>query len=141
MKAVYKYLFTSTKIDGEIELHYDENQLLVNFEIRSELTEEQHVWLLKRIPRELFELEKLIEQKTGICISQIEEIITFEMFWNKYNEKTLSNKKRTFAKWKKMSTLEQRKAYQFINKYINMLPNGVRKKYAENYLDSEIWNN
>lgn len=141
MKAVYKYLFTSTKIDGEIELHYDENQLLVNFEIRSELTEEQHVWLLKRIPRELFELEKLIEQKTGICISQIEEIITFEMFWNKYSEKTLSNKKRTLAKWKKMSTLEQRKAYQFINKYINMLPNGVRKKYAENYLDSEIWNN
>lgn len=138
---MYRYLFTSEKIIGEIELRYNEAYLLTSFEIRAELSESQHVWLLKRFPRELAELEKLVSQNAGIKIMLINEEITFEMFWSKYNEKILSSKKRTLSTWNKMSKSEQKKAYNYIYKYISILPLGVRKKYAETYLNSEIWNN
>ena len=138
---MHKFIFTSDKFDGEIELHYDENQLLANFDIRAELSDVQHIWLLRRFPRDLFELYKLPEINPNIKITQLEEEITFEMFWNRYNEKALSSKKRTLAIWNKMRKIEQRKAYQFIFKYFSMLPLGVRKKYAEYYLLSELWNN
>jgi hypothetical protein len=63
------------------------------------------------------------------------------MFWKKYNDKERSSKKRTLAKWNKMSQVEQTKAYNYIQKYFNSIPNGVETKYAETYLNAELWNN
>lgn len=40
-----------------------------------------------------------------------------------------------------MTSAEQGKAYRFIGRYIASLGQGIRQKYAETYLNAELWNN
>ena len=68
-------------------------------------------------------------------------IIDFEQFWDRYDDKINSSKKKAKAKWEKMPVDERTKAFYFIGKYFASIPAGTRKKYAETYLNAELWNN
>lgn len=78
--------------------------------------------------------------KTG-KLTEVTLNITFEMFWNRYDDKVLSSRRKTEARWNRMTKADQIKAFNFINRYEQNIPTGTRKKYAETYLNSEIWNN
>lgn len=136
-----KYLFTSTKMEGEIELVYADNGFLSSYEMRAKMTDEQHYWFLRKMPRTLEDLMEYVADKPTITLTELKLEVTFDMFWNSYNDKLNSSKKRTQKAWERMKKADQVKAYMHIGKYIAHLPPGVRKKYAETYLNAELWNN
>lgn len=136
------YSLTSEGFTGEVIFEYNEAGLLEKYDISSaDLSEDQQIWMLKRLPRELAELDRIIKGTKSAKLTEISRDVTFEMFWNKYNEKERSSKKRTLQKWNRMGKAEQAKAYGYIQKYLNSIAVGVAKKYAETYLNAELWNN
>lgn len=136
------YSLTSTRFQGEILFTFNDNELLCGLQIEAELSESQHIFLLKKIPREIVELDNFKKLKdSSVTITEVSQDITFDMFWNKYDEKIRSSKKRAEQKWNKMPKGEQNKAYAYIPKYNRSLTTGISKKYAESYLNAELWNN
>ena len=138
-----KYVMTSDTFSGEIQFEFDEKtELLLSYSTEyAVLSEKQQVFLLKRLPRELAEVEKFLASSPGIKFEKIEEDVTFDMFWNKYDDKVTSSKKRALKAWNKLTKGNQINAFRHINKYFMSLPVGTRKKYAETYLNAELWNN
>lgn len=138
-----KYLFTSEKFPGEIELHYDEKGWLTSFDIRASLGKNQHQWFLTVFPKDLAQLRAIVDDPTnkGVKLVEINQDVTFEMFWNVYNDKVNSSKIKARRAWQRMTLGNQVAAFNYISKYLANLPQGVRKKYAETYLHAELWNN
>lgn len=136
------FLLTSEKWPGEIELRYGNDELLVGLDIRAELTDEQKRWFLWNMPRSLAGINEFVNlTATGKLTPLPDMEITFERFWERYNDKINSSKKKTRRVWDAMPKSEQTKAFFYISKYIASLPHGTRKKYAETYLNAELWNN
>lgn len=81
-----------------------------------------------------------VKGRTGVITELVEEI-TFDMFWQRYDDKARSSKVKTQRAWDKMPEREQVKAYQFIPRYFQSIPPGVCKKYATTYLSDQLWNN
>jgi hypothetical protein len=137
-----KYLLTSNAWPGEIEIVYNDLQLLVSHDTsRADLSENQQLWFLKNLPRELCELQQLIDKSTSATLTEVKDEITFDKFWIRYDEKLRSSKKKALKVWNRLSEADQIKAYKFISKYEQSIRDGVAKKYAETYLNAELWNN
>lgn len=137
-----KFQLTSTSWGGEIRLAYDELGLLTNCDISgATLSEKQHVWFLKNLPRELAELRKLIDGVPTAKLTEVSEVVGFDDFWNRYGEKTRSSKKKAITRWNRMSDSDRVKAYNFIPKYEKTIEAWQTKMYCETYLNKELWNN
>lgn len=137
-----RYLLTSPKWEGEIEIVYNDLDLLISIDInRANLAEKQQIYFLRDLPRELYELEKLREKSPHLVITEVNQDVTFDMFWNAYDDKVRSSKKRALSAWNKLSKIDKHKAYRFIMRYKQSLYAGTNPKYAETYLNAELWNN
>lgn len=135
------FLLTATAWTGEIELRYNELDLLINCDLsRAQLSQQQHVWFLRRLPVELVALQELIRNSTARMV-EVNQEITFESFWNRYNDKVRSSRKKAERIWNRLSKADQAKAYAYISTYDASRSAGVAKKYAETYLNAELWNN
>ena len=130
-------------MEGFVEFMFDENNLLVKMDTTTAvMSAKQQEWLLKKLPTELSEVETLLKNaKSAEFIEIIEGSVTFEMFWDKYNYKALSSKKKARDKWLKLNESDRQKAYNYINKYKSNINYGTAPKYAETYLNHEQWNN
>ena len=136
------YLLTSSKWSGEIELRYDDVGLLTGYDYRAELSADQQRWFLTNMPRSLGDLQRLVHYtKTGWLTEVPPEEVTFDMFWQLYDDASRSSRKRTLTKWQRMSKAEQVKAFKYVRTYFRSIPAGIGKKYAETYLNAELWNN
>lgn len=135
------FSITSNEFEGVIVAGFnDENDDFASIDLsKAILSKKQHDWFLDNMPKSISVLNQWIQEKRKLKIE--EEKITFEMFWEKYGDKRCSSRKKTLAKWNKMSISEQGKAYRFIGRYIASLDPGIRQKYAETYLNAELWNN
>jgi len=134
------YHITSTSWTGYIEIEFNELGLMTRSDItQASLNEAQQIWFLKNC-REIPELQRVIKGTTA-TLTEVKQDISFEVFWNRYDEKIRSSKKKAQLTWKRLPVPEQIKAFNFIKKYEANIPSGVSKKYAETYLNSEIWNN
>lgn len=131
------YRLTNEQIPGEIFLHEDHfGKVRCDF-TQSDATAEQQTFVLRLAEMGMNALAQSLKGS-----SNLEKLsVTFEMFWMRYDDKLNSSKKRTEQKWNKMSPLEQKRAYEHIPKYFAHIPYGIRKKYAEKYLNDELWNN
>jgi len=144
-----KYIVTSTSWAGEVELLYTdatlnekETMLLAYLDMRrAELSEKQHVWFLRELPRELAELQQLLEKAPNATLTEVPMEITFEMFWKRYGAPENSKKKKAQLAWNRMKQYDQVKAYNHIARYERNLANWQTKMYAESYLNAELWNN
>ena len=133
-----KYILISKSYTGEIIFIFSKG-ILAMFDTRgAELNDQQRAWVLSHLPRNEQAL-KLYDSKFSITV--VEQAVTFEQFWDRYDDKEHSSKKRTLAKWNKMPASEQVKAYNYIKKYNSTILQGCAKKYAETYLNAELWNN
>ncbi len=136
------YALTSTEFTGYIDLEYDQDGLLIGMQIHAELSKEQRMWFVKVLPPTLEELKTILrEKKSNARIQEIKFQPTFDDFWMKYDDRTTSSRKRALTKWDRMSRTDQSRAYKYIDRYFQQIPSGTRKKYAETYLNSELWNN
>jgi hypothetical protein len=135
------YQLTSDAITGFVDFFFDDMGLLVKFDIsNAQLSTEQQIFILKKLPRELAELQNVIGKSPSAKLTEIKFEVTFEAFWNKYEDKQMSSRKKALLKWNKMNDSDKLKAYNFISMYFTGLGN-TRKKYAETYLNAELWNN
>lgn len=137
MKSI---IMTSHKIDGHISFNYNEAGIIEQLEISGTLTDKQYVWLFSRFPWQYDQLPAFSRQAPDAVFTETEREITFQMFWDRYNDKVRSSKKKTKDKWDKMSKAEQVKAYLFIPIYFRT-KGSAEKKYATTYLEAELWNN
>ena len=136
------YSLTSSAFEGEVIFDFDDNGLLVRYDASgANLTEGQQVFLLRRLPRELAQIKTFLENSPTARFTPIEQEVSFDMFWNRYNEKVRSSKKKAMKIWSRLSRADQIKAYRYIARYEQSLYQGTPKKYAETYLNAEIWNN
>lgn len=137
------YSITSSKFVGELVAVYDDYHQLINLDMsKAEMTLQQKKWLMENNPiteEKLQQMQKKSEYMRIMIVPQRE--ITFEAFWQRYDDKVNSSKKRAKQKWEKMTKTQQTKAYHYIDRYFRNLPYGTRKKYAETYLNAELWNN
>lgn len=135
-------ILKSTLWNGEVELRYDDQDLMIHFDItRSDMSYTQHVSFLHWIPRTHDDMLKLIEKAPHLTLTEVAVEITFEMFWKRYAPPQLSKKKKAEAKWIRMGKEEQIKAFGFISRYESRLPDWQSKMYAETYLNSGLWSN
>lgn len=102
----------------------------------SGVSDQQMEWFLHRLPKTVESMKY-----TDLTIAEILDSITFEAFWNKYNDKARSSKVKTKHVWDKMSRAEQVRAYNYIERYVRNIPPTVCKKYATTYLNDQMWNN
>ncbi len=139
------YYMTSTSFEGEIEFHFDHNDQLTSIVFNATLKDFHYNFIFKMLPYNVERMEMMIEaikksKNNSVFTMQTKEL-TFEDFYNKYDEKALSSKKKTEIRWNNMKKADRINAYMYINKYFQNLPQGTRKKYAETYLNSYIWEN
>lgn len=130
---------TSTSFTGYIEFRFRDNGLLEKYEILADLTESQQIYLLRNLPREIFELDRF--KSSTATVTEVSDEVTFDMFWDRYDDKINSSRKRALQKWNKMTPADQIRAFRFISRYFGSIPSGTRKKFAETYLNAELWNN
>lgn len=136
MKTV---ILTSSKFAGEVELRYNQSNMLWYFENRSDMDSTAQAWLITNMPIHTADITHFIDRTKTLKVTEIRKEISFEDFWNKYDNKAVSSKKKALTRWKNMSKVQRYKAYYYISIYLSALPQGVSRKYAETYLNSEIW--
>jgi len=135
------FLMTSSAFKGEIRLVYNDLEMLTNCDLtQAQLTLQQHTWFLKRLPTGLEDLKLLITNSTA-KLNEVNQEITFDTFWKRYNDRDRSSKKKSEKIWNRLSQADQVKAYVYISTYEANRPKGTEKKYAETYLNAEQWNN
>jgi hypothetical protein len=133
---------TSINFEGFIELKFDDSDNLKGFDFsESSVSIEQQIWFLQRLPANVNALGIFKKYNDSMTVTEVSQDVTFEMFWNRYDDKINSSKKKTKVKWNKMPAAEQVKAFRYISRYFAAIPSGTRKKYAETYLNAELWNN
>ena len=138
------FTLTSPSFNGEVVFEYSDYILSKYDTTSAQLTEQQLIYITKNLPRELFDIETFKEKANNVTVTETTKEITFDDFWKRYFKGRgvdNSSKKRTIAKWGKMKKSEQLKAFYHIGKYLNTLSHGTCPKYAETYLNAELWNN
>lgn len=131
------FLLTHEFIPGSIFLYEDEcGKVRCDFKA-SDASAKQQAYLLEVAVLGIPTLQKSLGE--GAKLTELKA--NFEMFWQKYDDKINSSKKRAELKWNKMNAQDQQRAYDFIPRYFANIPSGTRRKYAETYLNAELWNN
>ena len=138
-----RIIITSTKFQGEVICIYAETLLLVSIDfLNTDLSAEQRAWFKGRIPAKLFaEFHQCFQ---GVPVDVVMEgyEITFEMFWEAYNEKI--NRERCLKRWNGMSKADRQKAYAGVAAYDRHLARqswGKNKANPDTYLRDKYWNN
>lgn len=134
-----RYLLTIPNYEGSVSFMYDDDNRLTGILFEGHFPDNVKAVMLKTLPLTPDRLE-VTKGRTGVLV-EIEESVTFEMFWNRYNDKARSSKVKTKRVWDKMSRAEQVKAYNYIERYVRNIPPTVCKKYATTYLNDQLWNN
>ncbi|MBE9468995.1 MAG: hypothetical protein IMY72_11850 [Bacteroidetes bacterium] len=133
-----EFIFYSPKIDGDLCFSYDDKGHLIKFEVKAELTEGQFRETFSLFPFRIELLQKLKTNK-GIRIKEIEPDLSFERFWNFYENK-VGKRKMTENIWKNMSKEDKVKVFAHIKRYKEQCRfNNVQMAYPSTYLNQEYW--
>ena len=122
------FALTSTSFTGEITFGYDDQSRLISFKIDADLNEKQHTWILQYLPLTVAEMEDKITSVPSFSVIEVLQSVTFEMFWDKYNDKVRSSKKKSLRIWEKLTGTDQVKAHTYIHTYIQPPSGKCRKK-------------
>lgn len=141
MQITRKFLVkTDSSPDGVIYTYNDRTELFVGLEIKEEnMPAENRQKIIGHIPLTLTDLLSWVKSFRNEFI-ELEGNISFETFWDKYNDKVRSSRKRSQKLWEKLNKENQAKAYYYIDTY-NRHRGNAEKKYCETYLNAELWNN
>ena len=134
-----KFVLTFPGTEGDIVFTYDDSEVLQGVSFNGNYPEEQRRNVLRTLPMRPEVLQR-INWRDGILTEEAEKV-TFEMFWDRYNDKARSSRVKTQRVWDRMPEGERVKAYRYINRYKSSIPQGVCMKYATTYLNDQMWNN
>ena len=134
-----KIVLTIPRFEGEVVFTYDDGDSLHGIAFEGAFPDPVKSTILRSYPVRPEDLQRT-KGRTGI-LTEEEERVTFEMFWNRYNDKARSSRVKTQRVWERMPEGERVKAYRYINRYKSSIPQGVCMKYATTYLNDQMWNN
>lgn len=134
-----KYLIEGKKqFKGAIMLEYNEMGHLIALRIDGPMTEAQHEWFFKYVPR----LEELISvyRSSGVFkVTKVIDEITFDDFYAEYGNKV--GKQKALKAWNRLPRSEQLKAYAYIGRYkYHVATTGIAQAYPATYLNQQRWN-
>lgn len=134
------FLVTTAAAPEGVQYTYTEDGLFVGVEIKqANMAAGTRQSIINKLQLSLNEC--LSYFKTRACtVVELQQEITFAMFWDKYSDKQRSSRKRTEKLWNKLSEADHVKAFYYIETY-NRHRGNAEKKYAETYLSDELWNN
>lgn len=137
-----KFELTSPAFEGCVTYGFDDaTDRLVMVDMSSvPFSEEMWNCIWKNLPATSRHING-VKGRTGVITEVTDGEVTFDMFWQRYDDKARSSKVKTRKAWDKMPKREQVKAYNYVPKYFQSIPPGVCKKYATTYLSDQLWNN
>lgn len=134
------HVVTTKSPEGIIYSYNRKNEQFAGLEIKEEnMPGETLKLILANIRITLSEFLSWIKTVNAECV-EMQIKLSFDMFWDKYNDKERSSKKRSQRIWEKLSEENQIKAYYYYDRY-NRNRGSAEKKYCETYLSAEMWNN
>lgn len=137
-----RFIITSTKFTGQVEFIYDASGRICVIDFRNAILNDVQInWLKSELPLYTDTLESTIKNAPSLTITEADFEVTFEMFWNKYNNKV--NRKRTLALWEKLSKPKQVKAFYGIDAYNKYLSkkDWRNRQDPDTYLRNETFDN
>ncbi len=135
-----RFLITSPRYNGEAVLIYNGEGLLQKIDCGQTDMDAETITHFKRAAPALFSnLQSAFTHPTVLVESEI--IITFEMFWKKYDHKF--NKERCEKLWNRMSKTDKILAYYGLDKYHRYLKKNPEqfKLHPDTYLRNKAWLN
>ena len=132
-----KYELTGKSLIGSLIFDYNDDGDLAAFYCNAELSFEQKKWLHTWFPVRLELLMDLVAHVKTMKLLEIPETITFEMFYERYEVKR--DKVAAQKAWKKLSQVDQVKAFRHSLKYKASLPAWQTPKYPATYLHDKPW--
>lgn len=135
-----KFLITSEKFRGTAELVYNKRDCLQVIDVtNTDLSGDLLKHFKASVPVHITGLESAFSAGTSIVETSFE--ISFDMFWNAYDQKI--NRKRCEQLWTRLSMMERIEAWQGIDKYNLFLKRKEWRNRAdpEKYLKEQYWNN
>lgn len=132
-----KYILSSPKLAGSINLRYNEFNKLMAVEFSGDLTDVQYRWFLEKLPILESGLNELTTKSTIKIIKEVEEV-TFEDFYEAFGNK--EGRQKAQHVWDRMPKNDQVKAYMYIGRYNTKLKvAGTAKAYPATYLNQKRW--
>ena len=133
-----KHILTSTQFSGEITFTFNATMRLVAVDIRAELSQEQHGFIIENMPFVISELSRFRSKTTTIIEVPLD--LSFEAFWDAYGYKE-GTKKRAVGMWSALSKADRIAAIEYIRIYNGKLAQtpGISRQYPETYLSSQRW--
>lgn len=131
------YILTSPKFQGEIEILYDENDLITAFEIRAELSLDQLTRFFGRFPITEADIKRF-EASPDVTVLLVPEDLSFSKFWAEWPGKS-ANKERAQLLWDKLAKknkvrcLWSLRAYK---RYIDRNCSWYSPQYPDTYLSA-----
>ncbi len=138
------YIWSSETFTGSVLFTFNpEGKLLKYDNTEATLNDQQLQWFTERMPGTYDELKDVLSRAKHSKLEALPDAeITFDLFWNRYDEKIRSSKKKSLIIWNRIKDNDRRKAYLFIGTYERSIrSSNTAKKYAETYLNAELWNN
>jgi len=127
----------------DLQFKFDTQGRICGFEIMGEtvMSGEQLSNFLAKLPQSIGILKQYCIKKK-LELVELKQDVSFEAFWNAYNYKDGSSRRKTEAVWDRMSEKDKTMAINWIPKYKNILiKQGVSKMYATTYLNDKRWEN
>ena len=133
-----KYILTSVHYVGTVQFNYDNAGLMVFYSVLdAQLNESQLVGLLRKLPREEQDLQKLNETQY-FTVKKVSEDLSFDNFWREYDKKIHPHRCEPF--WNKLSDVKRLAALKSVGPYNAYLDRtGVAKANPENFLKKEYY--
>lgn len=135
------YILTNKENDFECVFTYSENGLLKAFELRSEMSEKNHIAFLQYDFSKQEALQKFASKNTNRKLELVPEDLSFERFLETYNHK-VGKKERAQKLWEALTTKEKITCLNTIPRYKAWLAfRNIETLYPETFLSQKRFQN
>ena len=131
---------TTPKSTTGIVFTYTDSGLFMGILINETMEKEALEYVVKSIRLTLDEFFVWAKTIKHIEVVELQQNISFDMFWDLYNDKARSSRKKSQLVWNRLAEPDRIKAYYHYPRY-NKHRGNAEKKYCETYLNAELWNN
>jgi hypothetical protein len=133
-----RYLLTSPKVPGHIELVYKDNLMLASINtLEADLNYEQLDAIIKALPLHGDDIANLPK---GLKVTKADFEVSFDDFWKQYKKKV--NRLRCETPFNKLSNADKVACIYSLREYYKCLQRTSRKELdPENYIKNRSWEN
>ncbi|QEM13456.1 hypothetical protein [Mucilaginibacter rubeus] len=133
-----KYLLSFKGVEGSVEFTYNETGLLVEYVCSAELSTEQLVFMLKRIPLLVEQVKEMPGIHPSFTVVELTQDLSFKIFWEAYGQKIHPH--RCEPLWNRLKDSDKIAALNAMPSYFRYLTRtGVAKVNPENYIKKQYW--